>query len=84
MLQAAIARLLKMAEHQYELGRAGLPLLPWRNRQAIRVAAELYRHIGIQLQAKGCRYWEGRVFLSPQQRLITTGKTLLGWRHETL
>jgi phytoene synthase len=84
LLQGAIARLIQMAETHYELGRAGLPLLPWRNRQAIRVAAELYRHIGLKLHAKEYRYWEGRVYLTSQQRLITTSKTLLGWRHETL
>jgi phytoene synthase len=84
LLQGAIARLIQMSETHYELGRAGLPLLPWRNRQAIGVAAELYRHIGLKLHAKECRYWEGRVYLTPQQRLITTSKTFLGWRHGTL
>lgn len=84
LLQAAIARLLSLAENHYEQAQFGLPLLPWRNRQAIRVAAEQYRHIGLRLLAKDCRYWEGRVFLTTQQRLLLTIKTLLGWRHEAL
>lgn len=84
LLQAAIARLLSLAENHYEQAQLGLPLLPWRNRLAIQVAAEQYRQIGLRLMAKEFRYWEGRVYLNTQQRLLITTKTLLGWRHEAL
>ena len=84
LLQDAIARLLRLAENHYQQAQLGLPLLPWRNRQAIRVAAEQYRHIGLRLMTNEFKYWEGRVYLNTQQRLILTAKTMFGWRHETL
>lgn len=67
-VRAAIARTVELAETYYQQGESGLLLIPARNRQAIRIAARLYRAIGLRVKAQGCRYWEGRVSLNARER----------------
>ena len=75
-VQAAIARVIELAERQYALAETGFPLIPLRNRLAIRVAARLYRSIGLRVRDDGCRYWTGRTSLSHPERRRVALRTL--------
>lgn len=68
----AINSALKMAEHYYQSGLAGLVYLPRRNRVAILLAAILYRAIGRKLLRKGTCWWQGRTVLSKREKLLIT------------
>ena len=69
MISLAVARLLRLAEVYYASGTAGLVYLPLRAHLAISVAARVYRQIGIQLAAKGCRWYAGREVTSKPVKL---------------
>ena len=75
-IQAAIGRLVDRAELEYAHAETGFALIPWRNRIAIRVAARLYRAIGLRVRNGGCRYWEGRTSLSHRDRRRLALRTL--------
>lgn len=75
-VQAAIGRVVDRAEVEYARAEAGFALIPWRNRIAIRVAARLYRAIGLRVRDGGCRYWEGRTSLSHRDRRRLALRTL--------
>ncbi len=77
-VRSAIARTVDLAEQYYSQAEPGLALIPRRNRQAIRVAARLYRAIGLRVKAQGCRYWEGRVSLTGPERAKLAFTTLSG------
>ncbi|MEX0381904.1 phytoene/squalene synthase family protein [Spiribacter sp. 1M153] len=76
-IQAAIGRVIERAEREYAHAETGFGLIPWRNRLAIRVAARLYRAIGLQVRANGCRYWEGRTSLTHAARRRLALKALV-------
>ncbi len=78
IVSAAITQTLALAESHYAQAESGFALIPARNRRAIQVAARLYRAIGVRVQAKGCRYWEGRVSLTALQRARLATATLSG------
>lgn len=67
-VRSAIRRVVDLAETRYAMAETGMALIPLRNRMAIRVAARLYRAIGLRVRDGGCRYWEGRVSLSHRER----------------
>ncbi len=76
-IQTAIARVIERAESEYARAETGFMLIPWRNRLSIRVAARLYRAIGLRVRSNGCRYWEGRTSLSHDQRRRLAVRTLV-------
>lgn len=67
-VRGAIRRAVDLAETYYQQAESGFSLIPFRNRQAIRVATGLYRAIGLRVVERGCRYWEGRVSLNHNER----------------
>ncbi len=67
-VRGAIRRTVDLAETYYQQAESGFALIPFRNRQAIRVATGLYRAIGRRVLERGCRYWEGRVSLNHNER----------------
>ena len=67
-VRSAIRRVVALAETRYVRAESGMALIPLRNRLAIRVAARLYRAIGLRVRDGGCQYWEGRVSLSHRER----------------
>ncbi len=77
-VRGAIRRLVDLGETHYTQAEAGFRLIPLRNRQAIRVAARLYRAIGLRVVEQGCRYWEGRVSLGHRERARLAFGTLAG------
>jgi phytoene synthase len=72
----AIKSLLKLAEEYYQSGLAGLYYLPRRNRQAIAVAAYVYRDIGRKLLKNNCHYWLGRTVVSKPKKILLAGQAL--------
>jgi len=77
-VRGAIRRVVELAETQYAIGESGLGLIPFRNRQAIRVATQLYRAIGLRVVDQGCEYWRGRVSLTARERATLAVQTVGG------
>ena len=77
-VRGAIRRLVALGETHYARAETGFRLIPLRNRQAIRIAARLYRAIGLRVVERGCRYWEGRVSLDHRERARLALGTLAG------
>ena len=77
-VRAAIRQTVTLAESYYQAAEDGLALIPLRNRQAIRIAARLYRAIGLRVREQGCRYCEGRVSLNGRERAKLAFGTLAG------
>lgn len=67
-VRSAVRRVVDLAEAHYARAETGMALIPLLNRMAIRVAARLYRAIGLRVRDNGCRYWDGRVSLSHRER----------------
>jgi len=63
-VQAAVADLLELAEDRYGVALEGLHYLPRRCRCSIRIALEVYREIGREIQRRGYRVLEGRTVIS--------------------
>ncbi len=78
LVQRAIGKTVRLAESYYCRADENMSLIPFRNRQAIRIAARLYRAIGLRVLDQGCRYWEGRVSLSSRERISLALRTLFG------
>lgn len=76
-VQAAVARVLAMAEQEYHVAAAGLRYLPSDCRLAVRLALALYREIGREIQRNGCRVLDGRTILSKPRLAYTLARTLL-------
>ncbi len=68
--RAAIRDTLKLSEHFYTSGLAGLVYLPYRAHLTVAVAAHLYREIGHVLRRRDGDYLRGRVVVPTPQRLI--------------
>jgi phytoene synthase len=69
-VQAAISRLLTLAQDYYKSGLAGLYYLPSGNRTSIAVAAYVYREIGHLIRKRNCSYWQGRVVVSTPRKVM--------------
>ena len=67
---------MNLAEEYYQSGLAGLYYLPHRNRQAIAVAAYVYRDIGRKLLKNNCHYWLGRVVVSKPKKILLASQAL--------
>ncbi|MFT6284751.1 MAG: phytoene synthase [Arenicella sp.] len=80
-IQSAIKVLLNLAEEYYQSGLAGLYYLPPRNRQAIAVAAYVYRDIGRKVLKNDCQYWLGRVVVSKPKKILLASQAL--WHLKT-
>jgi len=72
-----VAEILTLAEERYNLAIEGLPYLPWRCRTAIRVALEVYREIGREIQRKGCSVMNGRTVISKGRLASVATRALL-------
>lgn len=75
-ITSAVKRCLDLAEVYYQSGEKGMAFLPWRGHLAIGVAARVYRQIGRQLKACGCRWYEGRQTTSKKTKLAVTLRAL--------
>lgn len=76
MVSEAVSQLLQLAETYYESGTAGLVYLPARAHLAISVAGQVYRQIGLQVSAKGCRWYAGREVTSQTVKFACSVKAV--------
>ena len=75
-MQAAISRLLDLADIYYASGFQGLAALPLRAHLSMAVAGYCYRQIGVVLRRRDCAYWRGRVVIGPLGKLIASLRSL--------
>lgn len=76
-VEAAVLRLLNLAERYYESGYRGLRYLPTQVRLGIMVARAIYRAIGLKIRKRPSLIWEQRVRVSSLEKLGWTGWALL-------
>ena len=77
LLVESAQRLLSLAEVYYESGKAGLRFLPPRARQGIKVAASVYREIGMVIAARGFDVSAGRAYVGLPRKLLVACRALL-------
>ena len=77
LLVESAQRLLSLAELYYESGKAGLRFLPPRARQGIKVAASVYREIGLVIAARGFDVSAGRAYVGLPRKLLVACRALL-------
>jgi phytoene synthase len=68
-IMLAIEKTLTLADMFYANGARGFPAIPHSARRGIRISATLYRHIGVELRARGCDFTRGRVVVSLPTKL---------------
>lgn len=71
-------RLVHMAEPYYASAQAGLAALPWRSAWAVATAGEVYRQIGVKVDAAGEHAWDRRVSTSKPEKFAAV--TIGLWR----
>ena len=77
---SAIKRVLDLAEEYYGSALVGIKLLPFRSRFSITVALRVYRQIGVLLQRRNLRWWDGRVYVPASEKVLLTLRSLLDLR----
>ena len=75
-----IDRLLSLADVYYASAARGFVLIPRASQGAIRVAAAVYREIGLRLRASGMKWGHGRTLVPTRQRLAIALRVWLGGR----
>lgn len=73
----AANRLLHLAEEYYTSALLGIQLLPFRSRLSITVALRVYRQIGWVLKRRNLAWWQGRVCVSKQEKLLLSLRSLV-------
>lgn len=76
-ISQGVAKILALAEERYNLAIQGLHYLPWRCRIAIRVALEVYREIGREIQRNGCSVMQGRTVISKVRLTWVAARAML-------
>ncbi|MGC6472303.1 MAG: phytoene/squalene synthase family protein [Parvibaculales bacterium] len=70
LIQTAMEEILDMAEAYYVSGFQGLAYLSPRAQLAIGVAGQAYREIGEKIRRNGFRFWEGRIVVTPAEKVL--------------
>ena len=81
---SAIERVLDLAEEYYASALVGIKLLPFRSRFSISVALRIYRQIGVLLQRRHLRWWDGRIYVPASEKVLLTLRSLLDLRPATI
>ena len=81
---SAIERVLDLAEEYYVSALVGIRLLPFRSRFSITVALRIYRQIGVLLQRRHLRWWDGRIYVPASEKVLLTLRSLLDLRPVTI
>jgi phytoene synthase len=77
-LSPAVRRCLRLADRYYRSGEQGLRYLtPWC-RLAVRTAARVYRAVGHEVEARGCRPSAGRAVVPAWRKLALLARTAVG------
>lgn len=69
-IAAAVDRLLELAEEYYRVAEAGMTYLPVSIRPSVRVAAAVYREIGLEIARCDYRVMRGRTVVSKTRVLV--------------
>lgn len=77
-IEQAIARVLTLADVFYVNGARGFPAIPPAARSGIRIAAAVYRQIGVKLRRRECDFTRGRVVVSLPEKLWIAARVLTG------
>ncbi len=77
-VHAAVRRILDLAEEFYNIGNEGMAYLPSAVRAAIRVAAAVYREIGMQIRRRDFGVLQGRIVI-PMFRFVSCAFTAWAW-----
>lgn len=80
IVASAIDRLLSLADSYYASAALGFLLIPPASRTSIRIAAALYREIGLQLRSQGTQWQRGRTVVPIMRRLKIATRVSLGGR----
>ncbi|MFQ3200864.1 MAG: phytoene synthase [Zhongshania sp.] len=72
----AVDRLLDLAEDYYQSALLGIQLLPLRSRLSIIIALRVYRQIGWVLKRRSLPWWQGRVFVTKQEKAFLSLRSL--------
>jgi phytoene synthase len=72
----AVDRLLNLAEDYYKSALLGIQLLPLRSRLSIIIALRVYRQIGWVLKRRSLPWWQGRVFVTKQEKAFLSLRSL--------
>lgn len=78
-MQHGLLLMLQRADEFYEHGFSGLKYLPPGARLAIRVAAQVYREIGVRLQQQGLDPWAGRTIVPGVDKAILALQSSFTW-----
>jgi len=77
ILKKSVQRLLSLANLYYESGGAGLGFLPTRARTGIKVAATVYKEIGLVIEEKAYDVFSGRAYVNLARKLRVAFKALM-------
>jgi len=76
-IKKSVQRLLSLANLYYESGAAGLGFLPTRTRTGIRVAANVYKEIGVVIEEKAYDVFSGRAYVNLARKLHVAFRALM-------
>ena len=76
-IDLGVQRLLVLAESFYASGSRGFQFLDLRSRIAIRIAARVYREIGLQIYASPESIWHGRTTVSTARKWALAGREVI-------
>jgi phytoene synthase len=77
-IKPAIEKILALADVFYASGALGFPAIPSSARLGIRIAASVYRQIGVELRGRGCDFTRGRVVVSLPKKLRIAATVIAG------
>jgi phytoene synthase len=77
-IKLAIEKTLALADVFYSSGAKGFPAIPPSARRGIRIAAAVYRQIGVELRGRGCDFTRGRVVVSLPAKLRVAAGVMAG------
>ena len=77
LLVESAQRLLSLAELYYGSGKAGLRFLPPRARHGIKIAASVYREIGLVIAERGFDVSAGRAYVGLPRKLLVACRALM-------
>jgi phytoene synthase len=78
LIAAAVAQLLDLADRYYASAALGFPLIPYRARRGIEIAAMVYREIGNELRRGQYAWWKGRTVVPFWKKLCMAVGVYLG------
>jgi phytoene synthase len=77
-VRSAVERILKLADTHYSKGRAGIHFLPPAARRSVRIAAAVYREIGLEIRRKDFVVMDGRTIVPKHRFIVAALRSLSG------